>query len=88
MVLNLFRCWEGDCEGLCANGGPVRPRQNLFGIRPMLQIRRGNSDNLGIISHISPQNIFCDSLLQPSHQEGSNEGSQHMSSLRNKTNYL
>ena len=35
---------------------------------PVLQIRRGNRDNLGIISHIFPlKNIFCDPLLEPSH---------------------
>ena len=44
----------------------------------VLQIRRDNMDNLGIISHISPQNIFCDLSFEPSHQDGSNEGSQHM----------
>ena len=30
------------------------------------------------------QNVCCDTSLEPSHQEGSNEGSQHMFSLRNK----
>ena len=32
--------------------------------------------------------IFCDQSLEPSHQDGSNEGSQHMFRLRNKKNYL
>ena len=32
--------------------------------------------------------IFCDPLLEPSCQDGSNEGSQHMFSWRNKKNYL
>ena len=37
----------------------------------VLQIRRGNKDNLGIISHISQKknkqkNIFCDPSLEPS----------------------
>ena len=55
---------------------------------PELQIRRGNSDNLGIISIFLHKNIFCDPSLQPSRQDGSNEGSQDMFSLRNKKNYL
>ena len=54
----------------------------------VLQIRRGNRDNLGISSYISPLNIFCDPSLEPSHRDGSNEGSQHMFSLRNKKNYV
>ena len=41
-------------------------------------------DNLGITSHTSPKNIFCDPSLEPSHGDGSNEGLQHMFSLRNK----
>ena len=32
--------------------------------------------------------IFCDPPLQPSFQDGSNEGSQHIVLLRNKKNYL
>ena len=35
--------------------------------------QRSNRDNLGIISHISPIKT-----LEPSHQDGSNEGSQHV----------
>ena len=37
--------------------------------------RRGNRGNLRIISHISAKNIFCDPSLEPSHRDGSNEGS-------------
>ena len=52
----------------------------------VLQIRRGNRDNLGaILLHI---NIFCDPSLEPSRQDGSNDGSQHTFSLRNKKNYV
>ena len=47
----------------------------------VLQIRRDNRGNLGIIH----KNIFGDPSLEPSR---SNEGSQHMFSLRNKKNYL
>ena len=50
----------------------------------MLQIRRGNRYNLGIMSHISPQIIFCDPSLEQSRRDGTNKGSQHMFSLRNK----
>ena len=54
----------------------------------VLQIRRGNRDNLGIISHIFHKNILCDPSLEPSHRDGSNEGSQYMFSLRNKKTFL
>ena len=40
----------------------------------MLQIRRGKRDILGIIFHILLRNIRCDPSLEPSHQDGSNEG--------------
>ena len=40
----------------------------------VLLIRRGKRDNLEIIFHNT-------------HRDGSNEGSQHMFSLRNKKNY-
>ena len=40
--------------------------------------KKGYRDNLGIISHISPKNVFCDPSLEQSHQDGSNEGSQYM----------
>ena len=33
-------------------------------------------DNLGIIFQITPYNVCCDPSLEPSHQGGSNEGSQ------------
>ena len=54
----------------------------------VLQIRRGNRDNLGIIHIFLHKSKFCDPSVEPSHQDGSNEGSQHMFSLRNKRNYL
>ena len=54
----------------------------------VLQIRRGNRDNLGMISRVFQKNIFCDPPLEPSCCDGSNEGSQHMFSLRNKKNCL
>ena len=50
----------------------------------VLQIRRGITDNLGIISHILHKNIVYDPSLEPSRQDGSKEGSQHRFSLRNK----
>ena len=50
----------------------------------VLQIRKGNRDNLGIIFIFLHKNIFCDSSLEPSHQDGSNEGSQLMFLLRNE----
>ena len=34
------------------------------------------------------KNMFCDPSLAPSCQDGSNEGSQYIFSLRNKKNYL
>ena len=56
-------------------------------MQPMavLQIRRGIRDNLGIFLH---KNIFCDLSLELSCQDGSNKGSQHMFSLRNKKHHL
>ena len=59
--------------------------QCLSGPVSVLQIKRGNRDNLGKFFHKS---IFCDPSLEPSHRDGSNDGSQHMFSLRNKKNYL
>ena len=53
---------------------------------PVLQIRRGNWDNSGIIIHIFHKNIFSDTSLETSRRDGSTEGSQHMFSLRNKKN--
>ena len=57
----------------------------------VLQIRRGNRDNLGIISHISPYRYILWAIIRtilPRWLDSSNEGSQHMFSLRNKKNYL
>ena len=48
------------------------------------KMRMGNGENLGIILHITFTNICCDPSLEPSHREGSDEGSHHMFSLRNK----
>ena len=50
----------------------------------MLQIKRGESDNLGIIVHITPLNVCSDPLLKPSYKDSSNEGSQHMFMFRDK----
>ena len=44
----------------------------------VLQIRRGNRYNFGIIIPYYRKNIFCDPSLEPS---------QHMFSQRNKKNY-
>ena len=60
-----------------SDSGPLGP---LVYYESVLQIRRSNRGNLGIISHISP----CNPSLEPSWRDGSNEGSQHMFSLRNK----
>ena len=55
----------------------------------VLQIRMGNRDNFGIFIHIFPyKKHICDPSLEPSCQDGSNEGSQHMLILRNKKNHL
>ena len=54
----------------------------------LLEIRRGKRNNLGITFHITPLNVCCDLSLEPSRRDGSNEGSLHMFSLRNKKNYL
>ena len=55
----------------------------------VLQIRMGNRDNFGIIIHnFRKKKHICDASLEPSHRNGSNEGSQHMFSLRNKKNHL
>ena len=50
--------------------------------------KRSNRDNSEIIFHISPYTHICDPSSEPSHRDGSNEGSQHMFSLGNKKNYL
>ena len=52
------------------------------------QIRKVNWDNEEIIINIPHQNIFCDPALEPSHRDGSNEGSQHMFLMRNKKKNL
>ena len=44
---------------------------------PELQIGWGNKDNYGIINHIVLKSIHCDSSLEPSHPDRSNEESQH-----------
>ena len=50
----------------------------------MLQIRRDNRDNLGILAIFLHKNIFYDPSLEPSPRDGSIEGSQNMFSMRNK----
>ena len=56
-----------------------------FQIMAVLQIRRGNWDNLKIIlSTFLHENIFYDSSFELSLRDGSNEGSQHMLMLKNK----
>ena len=47
-----------------------------------IQIRRSNKDNLGIIINFSSEKYIL------SHRDSSNEGSQHIFSLRNTKNYL
>ena len=44
-----------------------------------------NLEELPIFLH---KNIFCDPSLEPSHPDGSNEGSQRKFLLRNKKNYI
>ena len=39
-----------------------------------LQVRRGNRDNIGIISQIPHKNVFCDPSLEPSRRHSSTEG--------------
>ena len=50
----------------------------------MVQIRRGNRDNLGDNQLNISIKTFCDPSLESSRRDGSNEGSLHMFSLRNK----
>ena len=52
--------------------------------------KRGKRDSFGIISHIFffYENMFCDPSFEPSHIDGSNEGSQQMLSLRNREKNL
>ena len=49
----------------------------------VLHIRRGKRDSLGIIFHITPLNVCCYASLELSRRDGSDEGSQHIFSLRN-----
>ena len=50
----------------------------------MLQIIRAKIDNLWIIFHMTLLNVCCDTSLEPSRRDDSNEWSQHMFLLRNK----
>ena len=50
----------------------------------MFQIGRGKRDNLGKFSILLLLKVYCNPSLEPSHRDSSNEGSQHMFSLRNK----
>ena len=43
-------------------------------------------DNSGYFLLILHQSICCDPASEPSRQDGSDEGSQHMVSMRNKKN--
>ena len=53
----------------------------------VLQIR-GNGDNEGILFSIFlNRNIGCDLHLEPSHQDSSTEGSQHLFLMRKEKNY-
>ena len=54
----------------------------------VLQIRRDKRDKLGIFFHFTPLKTWCDPSLEPSSRDGSNEGSQHMFSLKNMKSYL
>ena len=47
-------------------------------IQAQLEIRRGKRDNLGMIFHITPLKHMLNPSLEPSRQDGSNEGSQHV----------
>ena len=51
----------------------------------VLQIRRGNRDNL---PYFSIKTLCSDPSLEPSQRDGSKGGSQHMFSLRHRENYL
>ena len=50
--------------------------------------KKGNREIYGSFSTLPHRNICCDPSLEPSHQDGSNDGSQHMFLLRYKKNYL
>ena len=49
-----------------------------------LEVRRGERDILEIIFLLIQRKHICDPSLEPSRQDGSNEGSQHMYSWKNK----
>ena len=49
---------------------------DFFKYHAVLQIRKCNKDNLGIIFHISPYRHSCDPYLELSCQDGSTEGSK------------
>ena len=51
----------------------------------VLQVRRGKKDNF---PYYSFKRLCCNPSLELSHRDGSDEGSQHMFSVRNKRNYL
>ena len=56
---------------------------------PVPQItEKGKRDNLGIIFRSILLKHSCDPSLEPSSRHGSNDGSQHMFSLRNKTKII
>ena len=53
-------------------------------LKTVLQIRRGNGDNLGKLAIFLHKNILCD----PSWRNGSDEGPQHMFLMINEKNNL
>ena len=59
----------------------------VFTVHTQLLIIRGNRDNLKTIFLIFHKNICYDPSLEPSHRDGSNEGSQCIFYFRNKENY-
>ena len=56
-------------------------------MRAELQIREGVEDNSTIIFLFLKESICCDPSLEPSWQDGSNDGSQNMLLSRNMANY-
>ena len=78
-------CQRRDCSDLGTVRNWVDHCISFDELAAVLQVIR---DKFGIIIHFLPRNIFCDPSLEPSQQDGSNEGSHHMSSLRNKYNHL
>ena len=59
---------------------------NMVFFISVLQIK-GNKDNSGIISHISPSEHILRPIIRTIGRDGSYKGSQHIL-LRNKKNYL